>query len=92
MFLTKEERLNRWGETRKRGMRRFILVNGVVIYGLFTATFFTLAKWMTSPEFNPYVVIPIAFILFPLSGLGVGWALWRGAEKSYKERTEDSST
>lgn len=84
--------MNRWGETRKKGMRRFILVNGVVVYGLLSANFFTLAKWMTSAEFNPYVIIPIAFVLFPFSGLFVGRALWRSAEKIYKESTEGSST
>jgi hypothetical protein len=91
LFLTKEEKLIRWGDTRKKGMRRFIILNGVLGYGLVMAFCTQLGMWCVSSSYNPYVSVPIALVLFPLSGLFVGWNQWRSAEKIYKERTESGS-
>lgn len=91
LFLGKEEKIIRWGDTRKKGMRRFIILNGVLGYGLVMALSSQLGMWCVSSSFNPWVSVPIALVLFPLSGLFVGWIQWRSAERIYKERTETGS-
>ncbi len=62
LFFSKEEQLIRWGETRKKGMRRFIILNGVGVW-LVLALCSQLGMWYMSSSFNPWVSVPIGGVL-----------------------------
>ena len=87
MFPSKEERLQRWANTRKRGLSRFMVVNGALVWGLTTCVLWLVLMRFISPSLNFKILIPTALIVFPLSGLAWGWCVWHLSEKKFKKST-----
>ncbi len=77
-----EKQLKKWEKIRNKGKMRFILVNGVVYWGVFTALLwsFFMAKMSGTPFLSYFCV---AIIMFPVGGLAFGFLVWKMSEKKY---------
>jgi hypothetical protein len=80
-----EERWRKWKLTRSRGRNRFILVTGVLGWGLTTAVIWSLLMagiqgWNRLPT-----LLPIAIIVFPICGYFFGTFVWKSTETKYYE-------
>ncbi len=88
MFAFKEQRLRWWAKTRARGMRRFILVNGVIGWGMTSGTLFSVLIWFFNPGFNAAACIPVALLVFALLGVIWGWISWHAMEREFNASVE----
>lgn len=78
--------LARWQKIRDQGPLRFIVVRGMLGWGLPTAVLWCgLMTVFTDREFVP--LLTAALIGFPIGGLVWGGAMWFMAEK-HRERSE----
>ncbi|WP_394696075.1 hypothetical protein [Pseudoxanthomonas japonensis] len=76
----------RWQKIREQAPLRFIVVRGMLGWGLITAVLWCgLMMVFTEREFLP--LLTAALIGFPVGGLIWGGAMWFMAEK-YRERSE----
>ncbi len=72
-----DENNARWKRIREQGLIRFVLVQGVIKWGIGTAlawlAFMTL---VTGGQYNYGTAVPYALIIFPSLGIVFGLALW----------------
>ena len=68
---TENRKLNKWGKIRKKGKTRFVLLNGVLLWGGLTGIIMS------------FIMSPIAMILFPVGGIFFGIITWNKAESHY---------
>ena len=81
-----EAALARWQKIREQGPLRFILLRGMLGWGLTTAVLWCgLMRVFTEREFVPLLIA--ALIGFPVCGMVWGGAMWFFAEKR-RERSE----
>jgi hypothetical protein len=81
-----EAALARWQKIHEQGPLRFIVVRGMLGWGLITAVLWCgLMMVFTEREFLP--LLTAALIGFPIGGLVWGGAMWFMAEK-HRERSE----
>ena len=85
MFPSKEERMQQWAKTRERGLGRFIVINGALGWGLPTSIIWLVLMRFISPNLNLKIYVPLALLVFPLSGLAVGWCIWQLSERKFKK-------
>ncbi|MDE2427150.1 MAG: hypothetical protein KGM99_00380 [Burkholderiales bacterium] len=85
-FFSKEKRLQRWANTRRKGLWRFILMNGVLGWGVTTAILWSIFMSMTSQNFDFKTRFPLALVIFPLGGIFWGYFVWRETEKLYQKQ------
>ena len=78
----KPEQLEKWKETRKKGMLRFVLLRGVLSYGLpmFIAMTFFLHRDDLSPK-----NIALAAIVWGVGGAVFGIAMWYVQERQLRK-------
>ncbi|WP_334178462.1 hypothetical protein [Pseudoxanthomonas sp.] len=82
----REAALARWQKIRELGPLRFIVLRGMLGWGLTTALLWCgLMTVFTDREFVP--LLTAALIGFPICGLVWGGAMWFMAEK-HRERSE----
>ena len=78
-------------DRKQLGIRRFILIWGVLLWGVPSAVLFLIAShW----GFNqPYALsqIVIALIIFPIGGIGFGAVMWRFLEAWELPRSKEIS-
>jgi phosphate/sulfate permease len=65
-----------------KGKWHYIIVNGVLGWGVSTAVLFSLFQSFTSEQFFTDV-IGLSIILFPLAGVGWGLFIWFYINKQY---------
>lgn len=85
-------KIEKWESTRNKGRIYFVLVHGVIGWGVVTAVLWSLIMQVVFPVNTFLVRTLIALILFPLGGLGFGLFMWHLNEKKYKQLVEDSDT
>jgi hypothetical protein len=69
----------------KQGRTKYVILNGVIGWGLLTATLFVIWTYFTKTQISPKDVI-IPFILFPIGGIFWGLFMWH----YFKRRIESS--
>lgn len=79
--------ITRWAQVRRQGMVRFVLVRGVLGWGLTTALIYSLLMWGIAGA-NPRVLLPLSLLLFPLGGLLWGAAMWWLLERKYRRHLQ----
>ena len=83
----KPEQLVKWKETRKKGMLRFVLVSGVLSFGLpmFVAMTLFRERGNLSPQ-----LLAISVVVWSLAGAVFGAAMWFVQERQLRksERAE----
>ncbi len=67
----------RWHEIREQGLARFVIVQGVLKWGLGTAmAWLLLMTIFTGGQFDYAAAAPRALIIFPVFGVLFGLSLW----------------
>ena len=81
MEIRKQEKLMR---TVQKGMMRFVLVSGVLGWGIPTAILFSIIQHFTG---TPQTISTVAFslVLFPIGGLFWGAAMWWFVKAQYNK-------
>ena len=84
----KPEALAKWEKVRARGKARFILVSGVLSYGLpmFIVMTFLVHRSDLSPGF-----IGISAILWAVGGALFGTIMWYVLERQYRKATQGNT-
>lgn len=83
----KEEQRAQWAITRQKGKARFILLRGVLGWGLTTAILYSLVLWLVL-DTDIKMLLPISLVIFPMGGLLWGWSMWHFHERLFKKNTE----
>lgn len=78
-----EMQASKWKKTRELGVRRFTLINGVLMWGLPAGIVWAIAMaaiqgWNRLPAF-----LVLSMIAFPLGGIFYGRLMWRIFEARY---------
>ena len=80
-----ERQAEKWAVTRAKGRRRYIILFGVLNWGIFTAILWALLMgvmygWQTFPS-----ILPLAMIGFPIGGYLWGASMWSMCEAAYRK-------
>jgi len=79
--MAKPRSIQRWERTRSAGLARYILVHGILLYGLplFLLMSFVVHRQRLSPAF-----LLASALLWTLGGALFGWAMWHVRERMYR--------
>ena len=73
-------------------MIRFILVFGVLIWGILTGGLFAFIFPLISGESHDLKSVLLPMILFPFGGILWGWLMWKVSESSYDRHIADAKS
>jgi hypothetical protein len=73
----------RWESVRRRGRRRFILVEGVLIWGVSGGVLTAIVTHLLGSPGPLWGGLAINLVLFPLGGIGFGKKMWTHGERRY---------
>ena len=82
--------MDKWAKTREKGKQRFVLVNGVLGWGVSTAILWALLMEFLDPLENIWVRPTIALIIFPIAGIAFGHLTWNKSEKTYEKHVSNT--
>ena len=82
--------MEKWVQIREKGKQRFVLVNGVLGWGVTTAIFWAVLMEFIEPSENIWVRPIIALIIFPIAGIAFGHLMWNKSEKAYAKATSNT--
>lgn len=82
--------MEKWAKTREKGKQRFVLVNGVLGWGVSTAILWAALMEFLEPSENIWVRPIIALIIFPIAGIAFGHLMWNKSEKAYEKQTSNT--
>ncbi len=72
-----------WAETRKMGKTKFILIYGMLFWGLIMALAFFFLNLSENASIPWYLHLLISLGIFLIAGYFVGLLSWNAAEKKY---------
>lgn len=75
----------RWENTRERGRDRFVLIEGVLIFGFGCGIANALIMQLVGDEGTLWIRMAINLVLFPVGGLWMGHMMWNQNERRYAE-------
>jgi hypothetical protein len=75
---------SRWEKTRKRGQTFFVLVNGVLMWGVVTGVLFSVVFPLMTPDARFRDVWPMAVPMFAGGGVFWGFIVWSINERQYQ--------
>lgn len=81
--------MDKWAKIREKGKQRFVLVNGVLGWGVPTAILWALLMEFLDPLENIWVRPTIALIIFPIAGIAFGHLTWNKSE-AYEKATSNT--
>lgn len=76
--------LERWGKAREQGMLRYVLVTGVLSWGL---PMFIVMTFVVSRSNTP---IAVSALIWAVGGVAFGVAMWLVQEYRYRKATQGS--
>jgi hypothetical protein len=80
-----EKQAARWESIRSKGRGRYIVVYGVLLWGLLTGFFWALAMSAVQGWDRFWLLLPIALIGFPIGGYFFGAMTWKKTEENYQK-------
>lgn len=80
-----EKQLDRWEKTRRMGRPRFVLLVGVLYWGVLTGLLWSVAMAAIQGWDRLPTLLPIALVGFPVGGFFFGAYVWKASEKQYLE-------
>jgi hypothetical protein len=84
------KQISRWEKTRARGRTRFVLIRGVLLWGLLTAIFVTIVSAAMNGWHHWYVSAIIWLVIFPLfGGVVYGPLAWSSIETRYRRTVDE---
>lgn len=87
-MVDRDLRAQRLERTLAQGRTRFILLRGVLGWGLTTGVAWSVLTSLTLEDSNLGVALPLALIMFPLGGYFWGAFMWRFLTKQNAKRQE----
>jgi hypothetical protein len=81
----KEDKLKKWEKTRKLGIVKFILIYGVLLWGVPVGIIWTIIMEIIFLGNAWFSTLIIALIVFPISGIAFGSIMWHYAENNYNK-------
>ena len=80
----KDDQFKAWGLTRAKGKLKFLLINGVLSYGL---PMFIMMAFMNKPFADGFTskAAIVHCIVWPIAGLLFGFIMWLVSEYKYKK-------
>lgn len=85
------EKYKKWEITRRKGKKRFMIINGALAWGIPTAVLWILGMSYMNPEFSTLFMSIVALIVFPIGGLLWGKFMWEWTEKAYGKHMQSSN-
>ena len=82
--------MNKWAKIREKGKQRFVLVNGVLGWGVSTAILWVFLMEFLEPSENIWVRPITALIIFPIAGVAFGHLMCNKSEKAYAKATSNT--
>lgn len=82
--------MEKWAKTREKGKQRFVLVNGVLGWGVTTAILWSVLMEIIEPSQSIWVRPITALIIFPIAGVAFGHLMWNKSEKAYEKATSNT--
>ena len=84
--------LRRWEEMRKKGKRNFVLVNGLLAWGL--PMFAVMTFFLNKKSERPLTagLIAISAVLWAIGGLCFGLTIWTISERKYQKHLRASQS
>jgi len=82
--------MEKWVKKREKGKQHFVLVNGVLGWGVITAILWSVLMELIEPSQKIWVRPIIALIIFPIAGIAFGHLMWNKSEKAYKKETRNT--
>ncbi|WP_444910220.1 hypothetical protein [Microbulbifer sp. TRSA005] len=81
----KKKHFENWSKTREKGRSKFILINGLLAWGL--PMFLVMTFIANKPDDGQWSPTFIAFsaVLWALGGLAFGYFAWGSTERAYKK-------
>lgn len=76
--------LEKWQQTRALGMKRFILMNGVLSWGM--PMFVVMTFFVRRADLSP-TMIAISALVWAIGGALFGATMWFIAERQYRKAT-----
>lgn len=77
--------LQRWAATRQKGKRRFILVSGLLCYGLPMFAIMTFFVNRRPDRPITLMMVGISAVTWALGGAAFGWIMWHLTERRYQK-------
>ena len=77
-------------KTVNPGKTRYILIHGVLGWGLLTASLFSIWTFFTKGNITTAEIV-VAFVLFPISGLFWGASMWSRLKRKAQRDISDPS-
>jgi drug/metabolite transporter (DMT)-like permease len=86
-----EKKAKTWGRTRKMGKTRYVIVYGVLIWGIVAGLTFPFIQWIlfNQPPEPPHFVLSL--IVFQITGIFVGIITWNKSERMYLQFLHENS-
>lgn len=85
------EQLARWGEIRKRGRLRFVVLNGVLGWGLTTGVLYSVVMALLMGR-SLLTLLTYSLVLFPIGGIFFGLWTWHSSEKNWRRFSQQSES
>ena len=82
--MTKTQKREAWIAIRERGLLRFVLLNGILKWGLSVAVLWSLVVLLAGDGIG--LGIGTAFVIFPVLGALFGALLWMILDRKYGTR------
>lgn len=79
------DRIAKLSNIRNQGFLRFVLLRGVLGWGLGTAILYSFIMWLKS-DTDISSLLPISFVVFPLGGVLWGALMWQIVGGKYKQK------
>lgn len=81
------QNLSKWEKTRKLGKFKYILIYGVILWGIPTAVFWSFLMQYINPMDSIYYWLIPAIFTFPIGGVFYGDFTWNRFEKIYSSKS-----
>jgi hypothetical protein len=87
-----EQQAARWAATRAKGRTRYILLYGVLLWGLFTGILWSIVMSAVQGWERLPLYLMLALIGFPIGGYFFGAWTWKRAEQVYQKSVSSRSS
>jgi hypothetical protein len=87
-----EKKLIVWKRTRKIGKTRYVILYGVLIWGIAAGLSFPFLQWILFNQPTGLHHFVISLIVFQIIGIFVGIMTWNKSEKMYRQFLDKNST
>lgn len=85
-----KDKFEKWQKIREKGKWNYIIIYGVLLWGISTAILFSIIFPLIKGE-TSWLIFPLSLVIFPIGGMGWGCSMWLYMENAYKKSKTLSS-